>query len=159
MSIQVVQNTTQKLSEHLQEQGVPVRDRHMYDKFLSIGLPKPKDENYKYTKATQAISKLELSKVENFKAQPTKGDIVFLNGKLQTDLSLINIEGVHVSVIEKAVLPTEHGVFNDSFQVLNQARFSDGVLIEVKNNVKIERLFEIVYINDSSAISIPVLFG
>lgn len=142
------------------------------EKFLSLGFPDKKDEEYKYThlreitekdynftpKESHNITKEQLATLhlgeENFDW------IVFVNGKLHQELSKISIENIeflsiqnildnadYQPIIEKYFNKVAHA--NLAFTQLNKALFTHGFFLKVPKNTVIEKPIHIFYLSEN----------
>ena len=141
-----------------------------FEKFIELGIPTVKEEEWKYTslaelssKSLQIASHHKLTESNQFQAYIDAADIniVLVNGVLWGDLS--NIKHLPAGLTIKsftdaaAHLPLEVKdtvsklTANDPRELLslNQALFLDGVFIKVENNTVVKPLIHIVHVTSN----------
>jgi len=141
-----------------------------WDKFLTLGVPTVKDEEWKYTsladtalKSFKIASHHKLTEEKQFNAYIDQADIniVLVNGVLWSDLS--NIKHLPKGITVKSFLDAaahDADEINDTVSKLtandprellslNQALFLDGVFVKIDNNAVIEPLVHIVHITSN----------
>ena len=142
------------------------------NKFLELGIPTKKDEEYRYTNLreitekdynffpteTHTISKEQIAQLhlgeENFDW------IVFINGQLHKELSKISIENVEFLSFNFALNDAKHKeVFDNYFNTiaakdlaftnLNEAFCKHGFFLKVPKNMVIEKPIHVFYISQN----------
>ncbi|HNP18510.1 MAG TPA: Fe-S cluster assembly protein SufD [Fulvivirga sp.] len=140
----------------------------------NIGLPKVKNEEYKYTNVTKALEKnfnfapaASPSKIEQTTIDEITFDgldayrLVFINGHFSPDLSdNINVKGVSVMNVAKAIenidkdflkhFGTVSSKNDDAFFALNTSLTEDGAYINIADNVVLDKPLALCFIIDSS---------
>ncbi len=139
----------------------------------TIGLPKIKNEEYKYTNVTKALEKnfnftptATPSKIEQATIDEITFDglnayrLVFINGHFSSDLSDdINVKGVNVTNVAKAIKNNDKDFLkhfgtvsknDDAFFALNTSLTEDGAYINIADNVVLDRPLALCFINDST---------
>ncbi|QSE96225.1 Fe-S cluster assembly protein SufD [Fulvivirga lutea] len=144
------------------------------DLLNTIGLPSPKNEEYKFTNITKILEKEFNSIPHQFNSKIQKEAIqkldiegldvhklVFINGVYSSELSdKIDIKGVTVKNIQQAIEENDESLNKyfgkaaksnrDAFLALNTALTEDGALIHVSDNIVVEKPIALYFINDSS---------
>lgn len=156
--------------ENLRKNGVPVRSESALTRFIQKDLPHAKAEEYKFTPIQKILSKNWDNPVNLLPGKTeisnsfieTSLKIVFFNGKLDKEHSELNADGLQISPLDSALKEElEHEAFEDPFQLLNEASFTDGILISVGKNNQVERPVEIIHVidNESNAVvSLPRIY-
>jgi Fe-S cluster assembly protein SufD len=152
--------------------------RNAIKRFLELGFPTTRDEEWKYTRIKPIVNK-GFKPIASKKL--TKNDIqpflvagkevilfVFENGRLNEDLSdLANLpSGIEVSSLESSfdhpVVKEHYSKYalyeNEPLVSLNTAFAKDGAFISVKDNVSIEKPIHILYIStalEENTVSYP----
>ncbi|MBF0571654.1 MAG: Fe-S cluster assembly protein SufD [Candidatus Omnitrophica bacterium] len=142
--------------------------RHLnFDQWVQVGIPKPKDEEWKYTPLADVVMRRyqlalrhQLIEDKQFKNYRSEGDIniVLVNGVLWAELSDLKHlpHGLVVSSLNEALAHNNAEIQetiskitpNDAkaFLWMNQALFLDGVYIQVASNAVIEPLVHIIHV-------------
>ncbi len=144
------------------------RERAFQD-FQALGWPTRQDENWKYT-STKALAETAFAwnelpqeagspvaaKLEEFFLEGAYV-LVFVNGRLSAGLSrLPESEGVRFAPLEEALEHPSPRVRDfltpavaGSMEALNLAFFNSGYLLHLEPGVKIEKPFQILYVNSN----------
>lgn len=142
--------------------------------FSQLGVPGPKNEEYKYTNMVRALGSFDFhnlpsvgdvskTDVEGFALEALDAHhLVFVNGQLSKDLS--TVDGTHGLVIKDLATAFEEdgdmiGAYfaqyadykKDAFTALNTAFAQNGSFIHVAENVKVDKPIALCFINDASA--------
>ncbi|MGB3468764.1 MAG: Fe-S cluster assembly protein SufD, partial [Cyclobacteriaceae bacterium] len=139
--------------------------------FLKKGLPKFKEEEYKFTPITKVLEKnftfTEKGGNGNISSDDLKALVIdanaptqlfFINGKFSDELSVINeTDGIVVKNMEAAIKENKDQVVkhfgklgdDDSFTSLNTALTQDGTFIEVAKNKVIDQPVYLYFVNDA----------
>jgi Fe-S cluster assembly protein SufD len=128
------------------------------------GLPKAKEEEYKYTPITKRIEQrvtslefaipagLTASQVKQYIFEGYEGDvIVFDNGHFVPSLSAVSSQGYHIqnlSELSSEILGQIALLEKDPFVALNNISFEDGVYLEVAKNEKVKKPILFLHINN-----------
>lgn len=144
------------------------------EKFLNIGFPKKKDEEYKYTDLTEVTEKdynfspneansLTPEQVEGLILDKENFDwVVFVNGKFSPQLSNISQGDVKPLPLELAFneekwQPILGQYFNtiaggkSTFTALNSAFSNNGFFLFVPKNTEIERPIQVLYLSQNQS--------
>lgn len=140
-----------------------------FQAFKTIGLPEPKNEEYKFTPVTRSLSKhfsaAELSKPtdanESVKSllnpEFSENRVVFVNGMYSKTLSTIASDSkVTVQSLNEALASNPSLLFDqlnttDPFALLNSTLWSDGLYINVPKNVEEQKPLFIHHLHDASS--------
>ena len=140
-----------------------------FEAFKTIGLPEPKNEEYKFTPVTRSLSKhfsaSELSKPtdanESVKSllnpEFSENRVVFVNGMYSKTLSTITSDSkVTVQSLNEALASNPSLLFDqlnttDPFALLNSTLWSDGLYINVPKNVEEQKPLFIHHLHDASS--------
>jgi Fe-S cluster assembly protein SufD len=154
----------QFLSAYTPKRGFAELRAASLDFLLKSGLPKAKEEEYKYTPISKRIEQrvtsiksaipavLTASQVKQYIFEGYEGDvIVFDNGHFVPSLSAVSSQGYHIRKLSE--LPSEKlGQIalteKDPFVALNNISFEDGVYLEVAKNEKVEKPILFLHINN-----------
>ena len=128
------------------------------------GLPKAKEEEYKYTSISkrieQRIASLKLSIPAGVSAEQVKkyifegfeGDVlVFDNGHFIPSLSAVSGQGYQIQNLSQVAFDKLTHIAlpeNDPFVALNNISFEDGLYLEVDKNQKVEKPILFLHINN-----------
>lgn len=140
----------------------------------SVGLPTPKNEEYKFTNLTKALSKtfdfasatpsfnLQKEQIEAFKIDSLDAyNLYFLNGKFSEELSdSIDIKGVTLSSLKSQLKSDSEAVSQhfgteasheaDPFIAMNTAFTQEGIYLKVEDKVVIDKPIALYFVGDSS---------
>ncbi|MCB0493834.1 MAG: Fe-S cluster assembly protein SufD [Cyclobacteriaceae bacterium] len=140
-----------------------------FEAFKTIGLPEPKNEEYKFTPVTRSLSKhfsaSELSKPtdanESVKSllnpEFSENRVVFVNGMYSKTLSTITSDSkVTVQSLNEALASNPSLLFDqlnttDPFALLNSTLWSDGLYINVPKNIEEQKPLFIHHLHDASS--------
>ena len=140
-----------------------------FEAFKTIGLPEPKNEEYKFTPVTRSLSKhfsaSELSKPtdanESVKSllnpEFSENRVVFVNGMYSKTLSTIASDSkVTVQSLNEALASNPSLLFDqlnttDPFALLNSTLWSDGLYINVPKNIEEQKPLFIHHLHDASS--------
>ncbi len=142
-----------------------------FDKFLEVGFPTNKQEEYKFTPFNKIVdkhfdfgsfnssSKVEESDVyQQLNGSKQIGLLVFVNGTLNERLSVLpSAEGVQIEKLSAgnfssvAKLVEREEANTDPFYQLNTASFSDGTVMTVKKNKAFDNDQPLIILNVSDA--------
>tara|TARA_B100001939_G_scaffold334387_1_gene335291 strand:+ start:6069 stop:7403 length:1335 start_codon:yes stop_codon:yes gene_type:complete len=142
------------------------------ERFMQDGLPGPRVEEWKYCNLTrladrpylpiprETVEAAQLSE-DVLKDEPFGGRLVFVNGYFVQNLSrLPQIEGIEVKALSELKNDEKSaGYMNelveaddgDSLLALNQALFSDGMILRLGAGVELAEPLEILHLADRSA--------
>ncbi|MHA6696652.1 Fe-S cluster assembly protein SufD [Chryseobacterium sp. A301] len=170
--LESIQNNHPEFLQTLEHRFLDEPRKEALAKFLDLGFPTKKDEEYKYTNlkeitekeysmfpveehhiTEQQLSELHLGE-ENFDW------IVFINGKLHKELSKVSIENVEFMSFKHALNDANYKeVFEKyfgkvanpelAFTNLNMAYFRNGFFMKVQKNVVIEKPIHVFYLSDN----------
>lgn len=167
-----IQNNHPAFLETLKHRFLDDQRKSALNKFLELGIPTKKDEEYRYTNLreitekdynffpteTHTISKEQIAQLhlgeENFDW------IVFINGQLHKELSKISIENVEFLSFNFALNDEKHReVFDNYFNTiaakdlaftnLNEAFCKHGFFLKVPKNMVIEKPIHVFYISQN----------
>ncbi len=155
--------------------------KRAFNQFEKVGFPTTKNEDWKYTNISRitdhtfALPPLEFDSAEaaklleaaNLEAE-TASKLVFVNGRFSAELSEVNESpvGFRVRSISEALksgdddqdrllieecLGSVASYEHESFVALNTAFVSDGALIVVEDEAKIDKPFQLVFLTTSDA--------
>lgn len=147
------------------------------DSFKSLGIPKAKEENWKYTNVS-SLEKFDLTQVECNIEDIQKAvsslsvceqKIVFYNGSFVKELSSIkDVEGVSLEFINGENSETKNADIgsvleysSEVFVALNSASFRDAISIKVKENIEVSETIQIINLvggDNGSIIACPRVF-
>lgn len=139
--------------------------------FIRKGLPKFKEEEYKFTPIAKTLEKnfsfkskgnaqqIDVEDLEGVKIDPlAEIQLVFINGVFSKEYSSIkNTKGLIIKDMKSASIENKDQILahfgklhdEDSFTALNTALTQDGCYIEVEKNATVENAVYIYYINTS----------
>lgn len=140
------------------------------NRFLALNFPTKKEEEYKYTNLKEIIEKsYNFSPTEAHNITKKQLDdlhlgeehfdfLVFVNGIMHPELSKISVESPKVLTLKNALLQTEYSAFlkenlnqltseNNAFCQLNAALATNGFVLHVPKNTKIEKPIHIFYLS------------
>ncbi|OEK01428.1 Fe-S cluster assembly protein SufD [Roseivirga sp. 4D4] len=149
--------------------------KNAFEALKANGFPAPKDEEYKFTNLTRALEKnidfhtqasapsittkqIEGVKIPNLDAY----NLVFINGEFSAEKSDdFSVEGLEVNTFEQASKENADHVADyfgkqadfekDPFIALNTAFSHNGVVINVGNNVVVDKPIALYFVSDSSS--------
>ncbi|HLW50826.1 MAG TPA: Fe-S cluster assembly protein SufD [Sphingobacteriaceae bacterium] len=143
-----------------------------YEKFVALGFPTMKNEDWKYTNLQTLLNNKDLSLLENGQSMayslPAKAyevaeldayQLFFINGRLDESRSdSINIEGVQVLSFQEAqgtpVFEQHFAAYADktdsAMVALNTALADGGVFIHVARNVVLDKPIHLIRVSSSS---------
>lgn len=140
------------------------------EKFLALGFPTKKDEEYKYTHLKEITEKdYNFSPTETHNITKKQLDelhlgeehfdfLVFVNGIMHPELSKISIESAKVLTLKNALTKEEYTGFlnenlnsltpkDNAFCELNKALSNNGFVLHVPKNTRIEKPIHIFYLS------------
>lgn len=142
------------------------------ESFSELGLPGPKNEEYKFTPVTRLLTKQfsaaetvtqtrsSFTQIDAFLTPELSNQrIVFLNGQFSKSLSSIDSEDFTVTSLAQAIESHSEVVLNhlgkyenqsDPFALLNSAAWQDGLFIHVPKNIKVEKPLVIHHLHDAN---------
>jgi Fe-S cluster assembly protein SufD len=138
------------------------------DTFSRLGLPHSKTEEYKYTPLTRQLEKVfesikpsaksSITSIEKFRIPNLEAhELVFIDGVFSESLSnfsTTNLEIKNLHQLDHAEVGKLTGETSDPFVAWNTAFFTDGVLIVVKENSRINKPVVFYHISESGAVAI-----
>jgi len=169
------QNITTTVSSFIERRQQNISDSiraGAFETFQQLGIPGNKHEEYKFTPLSRELEK-------NFTFQQTAAPsliqeikeylipgldaniLVFLNDVYVADLStiqspsLFTIQNLEEALASRNAVAIEHfnqhnHVKTDAFAAWNTADWKTGLFIHIPDNVKVEKPFVLLYINDAS---------
>lgn len=170
--LESIQNKHPEFLQTLEHRFLDEPRKNALSKFLDLGFPTKKDEEYKYTNLKEITEKeysmfpveehhiTEEQLTELHLGEENFDWIVFINGKLHKELSKISIENVEFMSFKHALNDAKYKeVFDNyfgkvanpdlAFTNLNMAYFRNGFFMKVQKNVVIEKPIHVFYLSDN----------
>jgi Fe-S cluster assembly protein SufD len=164
------------LNGHAKTEAHAIR-KSAFDQLMKSGLPHAKNEEYKFTNLTKVLEK----KVPFGSSSPASVKVdadqfaiagleayqlVFVNGILDESLSdMIAFEGVSIKPLSEAIYEDD-SLFNstvddsdDSFVIMNTAFANNGIVIEVKDKVVLDKPIMLQYVGNQEDYAVRNLFS
>lgn len=150
--------------QSLSKQDNSVWDNDAFSKFIELGFPTIKHEEWKYTSLKNALarsyqlsSQANVSKdeVNNITRTLPEGDyLIFINGVFSPTLSTYQENGYKVSSFKEEAPLTEKYFgknlpYEDSMSLLNIAFANNGVVIKAHKGKKVNAIVHCVFITDA----------
>ena len=157
MKTETIDNNTHALFQFFDDSSLQKRDEVLYNEVKSLGLPHRKSEEYKHSPVDKFLKgNIEALEIDS---TPYSGsidaDLHFFNGKLVSDISKLSLKGLEVKPLEKSSVSVEdHAILKDSFQLLNQALFTDGIQITYSDKTE-KGSISILHEFSKNVISLP----
>ncbi|WMJ73060.1 Fe-S cluster assembly protein SufD [Cytophagaceae bacterium ABcell3] len=164
----ILNGATQPVAQPSIPSNLLKKRENAFASFREIGLPKVKDEEFKYTNfgkvlknnfSFQPSSKVAESEISDFFIKDTEAfRLVFINGRLSEELSDIAGSESALEVSDINTVPSEEidkyyaqagSDQADGFTLLNNALSENGVFIKVKRNKVVSRPVVLYYITDT----------
>lgn len=169
--IDTLQNSHEEFLNTLQHRFLDAPRKEGLERFLKLGFPGKKDEEYKYTSLREITEKeynLFPKEEHNITAKTLEklhlGEenfdwIVFINGKLHKELSKVSIENVEFMSFKHALNDENYKAdfdkyFNTiankdlAFTNLNLAYFRNGFFMKVPKNIVVEKPIHVFYLSE-----------
>lgn len=142
----------ENIKEYRESSTIESKNSAAYSKFIELGFPSVKNENWKYTSLKKIIS--TDFQIEQTGERITEDDIknsslslgeklVFLNGELYCNPE---ISGVQIDVFKD-----ENPKYNDAVTALNAALSTNGYSITVEENIIIKEPLEILFLTKNKS--------
>ncbi len=156
--------------ETLKHRFLDEKRKKALQKFVEIGFPKKKDEEYKYTNLAEIVKKdynffatkehhISKEQIDDLHLGEENFDyIVFVNGELNKELSKISIGNIEMLSFNYALNDDKHkevfknyfntiALENNAFADLNEAYCKFGFFLHVPKNTVIERPIHVFYLS------------
>lgn len=127
----------------------------------SLTFPTRKTEAWKYTRVNKIVN-AALSQANQIDDASVSGEIQdldcykirMINGRISGDIAaLISKNGVSIDTIANSHIATALPSNNNVFTLINQAYFTDGIVLKISKNVQLDKPIHVVHIGKGESIT------